>query len=44
MTDKQLYTLCGTICLVGTLIANSQFLGIMALFWFVSALAEMRNP
>jgi hypothetical protein len=44
MTDKQLYTLCGTISLAGSFIANSPLLGIMAVIWFVSAVAEKRGP
>ena len=40
MTDKQLYTLCGTISLAGSFIANSHFLGFMSFVWFVSAVAE----
>jgi len=44
MTDKQLYTLCGTISLVGSFIANSPILGFMALVWFVSAGLEKESP
>jgi hypothetical protein len=44
MTDKQLYALCGTISMVGSFIANSHILGLMAVVWFVWARLEKEDP
>jgi hypothetical protein len=40
MTNKQLYTLCGVIALSTSVIANSTFMGVFSLIWFIFSLVE----
>jgi hypothetical protein len=40
MSDKQLYTLCGVMCLIGAIATNSLILYVMTIVSFISSIVE----